>query len=175
MATFILAGFHALAGRPVYTELSIEELTHQAAYIVVGSLEQKLIPQKNGCDPHYAKVKIVSILKASVGPYPPAAGSAPPNPAAVKNAVVPGQVMEVLLNQTGLQDCAYRKENASGYSFSATRFSSDLHFGLLEPKKSYIIFLAKPGSTWTLAVDNSILSLAMKSKVLEVLKPKPKQ
>ena len=139
----------ASAGRPVYSELGLEELTARASVVLIGEWADAPTPPKNGCEPYTPRIRVVEVLRS-------ARKSERPAPEV-------GQDLLVVLNTVAQRDCALRKANpGSGASFAAERIASSLERAPQVKGARFLAFLDGGGG---LVADGALLSLTHERSV----------
>ena len=143
--------FHCFAGRPVFHDISLAELTQDSQVIAVVAKATPFKKDTKGkyeCDRENWQLNVKELLKG--------------DPAI--NAGI-GSRLDVLSNVTSLKDCIFRKGGkTTGVSFSTTRYqSSDPKVILMSDE--FIVFLVVKNGLFELVADNAVETILRKSEL----------
>ena len=157
------------AGRPVFHDMSLEELIGQSNAIVVvrksDPFEVKGKKISEDCQELKWRFKIVEILYQ--GSRSPSGG--PPLKNEESKTLKVGEEIEVLHNALEIQDCLNRLQNESGYSFSANRYKSSDPTAINREKELILFVIVHKDST-ELTVEQAYEPISSKDKILRLLK-----
>ena len=171
--TFVFSlPLYCSAGRPVYKEISLVELT-QAAQIV--AIVTKATPfeitarGKYDCDQLSWRLKVKEILKSL-----PEVIGVPQNPDTIapqdlKNLAKPGATIEVNYNVTSLKDCIFREGwKTTGASFLAIRYlPSDPQ--TVAKHNEIIVFLVVRDGRFQLVADAAFETIGKRKELESIL------
>lgn len=154
-----MAPLSSLAGRPVYTTYTLEQLVREAHVIAVVSLpaqHERTVRDAQGCLQVMWRLRVDEVLKTH---RLPADGS----------AVASGHEVEVLVNPTSLRDCTLRTQFSSGASFRALRYApagatAGTHGA--PAGRPFLVFLAANGGALAFAADQAWEALEHRPEVL---------
>lgn len=136
-----------LMGRPVFHDMSIAELQAASEYVLEVEQASSFTGSRQnaeGCEEQLWRVVVKAVLKDSgAGTKAPAVDS----------------TLEVIINPTGLFDCMARKQNPSGVSFSAPRYSPSA----TAPGKRFLVFVRGGPRGFILATQNGWDALEKKA------------
>jgi hypothetical protein len=142
-----------LAGRPVFHELSLSELTQAAKLIAVVTCASTETIAKGpyGCESIERRMSIVAIIKISPG----------------VNAK-PGQTIDVRQNASSYQDCVFREGwKTAGASFEAYRYKPSVSDA--QQQERFIVFLEPSERGFRLTADHGYDSIARKQEIESLL------
>jgi hypothetical protein len=147
--------FCCSAGRPVFHELSLEDLVRSASVVAVVSKAQpfeKTTKDKLGCDRVQWHLTVVDILKTHRQGYPEVRSN-----------------LEVLSNVTSVRDCTLRDGwKTTGASFAASRYKPSDPTAITT--QQFIIFIAMKDGVLELLSDNAFESINRKTDVESLLR-----
>lgn len=157
MATLV-ASPSSQAGRPVYTDYTLERLVREADVIAVVSLpapHERTVRDAQGCLQMLWRLRVEEVLKKH-------------SPQALGPAGAPEGEVDVLVNPTSLRDCTLRTQYSSGASFRALRYTplgatAGPHGAPAGPR--FLVFLAAQGGALQLAADGAWESLDRQPEV----------
>lgn len=142
-----------VAGRPVFRDLSLSELTQSSKLIAIVTKAPTATAVKGayGCESLEWRLSIISILRATAGVQ-----------------VEPGNAIGIRLNVTSYEDCVLRKGwSTTGASFAASRYTPSL---MTAPQQErFIVFLAPSDLGFRLTADMGFESIARKSEIENLL------
>ena len=136
-----------LMGRPVFKDMSTAELQAASEYVLEVEQARSFTGSRSnaeGCQEQLWRVNVKSVLWAKQdAPKPPA---------------VDGTI-EIIINPTQLFDCLTRKQNPSGVSFSAPRYTPSAP----EPGNRFLIFVRSSPRGYLVTSQNAWDTLDKKS------------
>jgi len=137
-----------LAGRPVFQEISLPQLTQASKLIaVVAKASAETVKGAYGCESLEWRVSVVAIIKTS-----------PEVDATLGNTI------SVRQNVTSYRDCVLREGwKTTGASFAATRYQPTVPDAPKEER--FIVFLEPSDRGFQLTVDSGFESIAKRSEV----------
>jgi hypothetical protein len=148
----------ALAGRPVYTTYTLEQLTQAADVIAVVSqlpLHERTARDALGCQRVLWRLQVHGVLKQRPAP-------------AGRHALAPASEVEALVNPTSVRDCTLRGGGqTSGASFKAQRYTPS--YEPLGASHKFLVFLSVQDETLQLAADQGWESVQRTQDVLRWL------
>ena len=148
------------AGRPVYTDYTLEALVREADVIAVvtpPAQHERTVRDSLGCPRVLWRLRLDEVLQQ--------------RPQAGRPAVAPAREVEVLVNPTYVRDCTLRKElSSSGASFMAQRYSPSGATATVGPHGApagprFLVFLVAQGGALQLAADGAWESLDRQPEV----------
>lgn len=158
-----LAPLPGLAGRPVYSEVSLPQLVALSDAVVVArrpaAFRPTTITLADGCRSVVWPLTIEEVLHRS------AQASAAGGP------LRPGGRAEILIAPTGLVDCANRRVHASGVSFPAILHRSSLD-PLSRSPEQLVLFLRRDRGRWQLTGDGTYDSVSRLGAIRQAI-PRP--
>lgn len=142
----------AIAGRPVFHDLSLTELAEASDVIAVVTQSrpfESIIKAEHGCDSIQWRMPVVEVLKTDYKELSP--------------------IIEARSNVTSVRDCTYRQGGkTTGASFAAERYSTS------DPNAAkqgqFIVFLRRAPHGFELTTDWAVETLQRKADVVKVLK-----
>jgi len=157
IAAIIAVGVPVLcdAGRPVFQDVSLSQLTQASKLIaVVTKTSAGTVKGAYGCESLEWHLFVVAIIKTSPGAD-----------------AQPGNTIGVRQNVTSYRDCVYREGwNTTGASFVATRYRPSVLDASHEDR--FIIFLEPSDSGFQLTADSGFESMVKRSEVESLLNKK---
>lgn len=132
----------SFAGRPVFQNLTISDITAQAEWvIVVNKLKIKNVKLDCGWESQIYEVQPIEILQSKKSS---------------KNLTLTQRLsFDPFPNLT--RDCQLRKKNLGGASFSASKYSSTLDMSKIEKTPQFVIFLSlDKKSDFQLVADHAL-------------------
>jgi len=142
-----------LAGRPVFQELSLSELTQASKLIAVvtSATTETISKGPYGCESIESRMSIVAIIKISPGV-----------------SAKPGQVIDVRQNVSSYQDCVFREGwKTSGASFEARRYKPSVLDALKQER--FIVFLEPSDHGFQFTAHLGYESIARKQEIESLL------
>lgn len=138
------------AGRPAFTDLSLEYLARSADIVVVVSKSgpfEETSKDKLGCAHVQWHLTVKNVLKSQRPDYPEV-----------------GSTLSVLVNMTGVTDCTLREGwKTSGASFPAFRYHPSDPTAITQSQ--FIVFLVVKDGALELVSDNAFEAINRKSDV----------
>lgn len=139
--SFFFLVFPSLAGRPVFKELTLSEVSSQAEWIlVVDHLKIEKVKLSCGWDSLRYEVRIVEVLRSK--------GS--------EDKLGKSETLSFDPFPTLTRDCHLRKGSSKGASFSAERYASSLDLTKMEKIPRFVIFIKGQKGSFQLVSDNAI-------------------
>ena len=158
-----LAPLPALAGRPVFAEVSLPQLVALSDAIVVArtpaAFRPTTITLANGCRSPAWLLSIEAVLHRST----------PASPAA--SLLRPGRSAEILIAPTSLKACANFRVDSRPVSFPASLYRSSLG-PLSRPPEQLVLFLRHDRGHWQLAAEGSYESVGRLGAIRQAI-PRP--